>query len=243
MTDTPIPRTNTVSLLAAASAFESMSPSLTGLMGQQFTNTTQNLGSLVLKQIDLTGISKMVADMAPAFSISKMMAEQYSSIGLIGQALAQMHKVQFDAVYQNLELQKAMASFTRSFTHSVSSPNVSALLSQAASLQGILDDKPDVNEFAAEFFEEQPELAESIEQLPFLVTLSSKDRKLIVWFFSVVVAIYVTMGLSALNSSSPDIHSILSDFGISGMGVGTVAGAVTKVALDKAFNMMPLDED
>ncbi|BAS17613.1 hypothetical protein AHiyo8_59160 [Arthrobacter sp. Hiyo8] len=222
--DAPIARTNTVPFLAAGALFESMSPSLTGIMGKPFINVTQNIGSIVLKEIDVSGISKLIAGMTQTPSFSKMIAEQYASVGAIGQALANMHKIQFEPMYQSADLQKAMAAFYRSFTHSVSTPNVGALLNHATSLQGILVDRPDVNEFAAEFFEEQPELAESIEQLPFLITLSSADRKLMVWFFTVVVAIYVTMGLSAIGSASPDLHSILGDLGVSGMGAGAIAG-------------------
>lgn len=233
--DTPAPRANTVSLLAAASAFESMRPSLVSLLGPQFTNVTAGLGSLVLKQIDMSGISKMLADIAPSTRISKMIAEQYApNVNGIGLALAQMHRVQLEAVVQNVDLKKAIESFNRSFMQSVSTPSVSALLSQATALQDILEDQPDVEQFAAEFLEEQPALAASIEELPFLVTLSSMDRKLIVWFITVVVSIYVTMGLVTIGTDNPELHALLGDLGVgSGIAAGAVVGKGTKKLLDK----------
>lgn len=212
-----------------------MQPSLTTLMGRQFTDTTANLGSLVLKQMNLSGISKMFSDMASTVSISKMIAEYYASnVGSIGQALAAMHRSQSDAMFQSVDIQKAMANFSRAFTQSVETANVSSLLRQASSLQGAFDDHPDIEHFAAVFLEEQPELAASIEQLPFLITLSTMDRKLIVWFIAIVVSIYVTMGLVTIGTDNPELHSLLGDLGIgSGMAAGAVAGRGTKKLLDR----------
>lgn len=231
--DTPAPRATTVPLFATGALLESMSPTLTGIMGQPFINVTQSIGAIVLKEIDLSGISKLIAGMTQTPSFSKMIAEQYASVGAIGQALASIHKVQFESMYQNVDLQKAMTAFSGSFTQSVSSQNVNALLSQATSLQSILEDKPDVDEFAKEFFEEQPELAQSIEQMPFLIALSSTDRKLIIWFFTVVVAIYVTVGIIDITLDNPALGLTLGALGLSGPGVGKQAAKATKKLLDR----------
>lgn len=220
-------------MLAASAKFESMRPSLMSLLGPQFTDMTSGIGSLVLKQFNGLATSKLIGDMGSTLSISKMISDQYaSSFGSLGKALAEMRRVQFDGMFQTAELQNAMLGFSRALTDTTGTRNVSSLLSQAASLQGILEDKPDIEQFATEFFEDQPELAESIEELPFLINLSSTERKLIVWFIGVVVSIYVTLGLLTLNRENPDLHSVLGDLGIAGPAAGIAAGKGTKKLLD-----------
>lgn len=232
--DAPTPDSNAVSLLAASLKFESMAPSLTTLMGSHFTDVTSSLGSLVLKQFDTSHVSMIATEMASSLSVSKLVADHYAAnVGSIGQALAQLYRTEFNMMSQSVDLKKMMEAVSRSFEQSAGLPSVISLLSQAASLQGILEDQPDVERFSADFLEEQPELAEAIEELPVLVNLSSAERKLIVWFVGVVVSIYVTLGLVTINGENPDLHSILGDLGIAGPAAGIAVGKGTKKLLDK----------
>lgn len=202
----------------AAMAFDSMSPSLTALIGERITNSTSNLGSLVLKQFEAHGFASLANETPMMANISKMISDHYESrVGSVGQALAEMHRTQFENMFQKAEFQNAMLGFSRAFAESVGSADVGSLLAQAASLQGIVkEEQPDVDEFAAEFMEDQPVLRESIKKMPLLTNLSSSDRQLVVWFFGVVMALYVTWGIMIASVDSPELAIVLSALGVSG---------------------------
>ncbi|MFF1880067.1 hypothetical protein ACFVVC_01195 [Pseudarthrobacter sp. NPDC058196] len=232
--DTPTSRVNTLSDRFASLAYDSMQPSLTALLGQQFTNSTSNIGSLVLQQFNTPRFASLVGDIAPTSNISKMISDHFESrVGSLGKALAELHRTQFEDMFQRAEFQSAMLGFSQAFTESVSSTSVSSLLSQAASLQGFIEDRPDVDNFAAEFLDDQPVLTESIERLPFLSGLTISDQQLLVWFIGVVVAIYMTWGILIVSADSPELAMVLSALGVSGPQAGKAAAATAKKLLDK----------
>ncbi|UKA60410.1 hypothetical protein [Arthrobacter sp. FW306-2-2C-D06B] len=131
----------------------------------------------------------------------------------------------------------AFASMTSSVVQSIDTSFVETLLSQASKLRDELESDEFVD-ITADLCEQQPEVAGSVEQLPYLITLSAAERKLVVWFIGTIVAIYVTMGVVNISLDSTEFGALLSGLGISGPTAGIAAGKVMGKLVDK----LPQDE-
>lgn len=129
--------------------------------------------------------------------------------------------------------ESVFASATQSIFSSIDTSFIDDLLGQAKSFDIgdlVLDDLDE------DFFAQQPELAQSIEQLPQFSALSAADRLLVVRFIKVIVTLAVTLGLLEISTEQPAAGLILACLGLGGMPVGNFAGnVVNKVLTPKSI--------
>lgn len=215
--------------------FDALAPSVGSLVGPTFAASTMNIGSIIAQSIDTRSIRSLIAASSPSSIIARQLAQSYESFGKqFAPSIAQMYPVLQMAglMGSDVELQKTISLLTSSVAQSIDTSFARNLLSQASTLRDELE-SDDFDDITADFFDQQPEVAASIEQLPFLVTLSTAERRLIVWFIGTIVAIYVTMGVVNISLDSEEFDALLGGLGIAGPASGVVAGKVTGKLLDK----------
>lgn len=91
----------------------------------------------------------------------------------------------------------------------------------------------DIDERADELFGAHTALADSIEHLPMLVSLSQENRDLVIWFVRIAVTLYVTCLILNVSMENADLAAIVGAVGLSGPAAGVAAGKGAKYLLEK----------
>jgi hypothetical protein len=184
----------------------------------------------------MTGIQKMIMDASGVNSVSKMFVDSHDkvlrgmfpSINVInGLGLAD-------------QMQSSIGALTKSLTTSVDTSYVNSILANAATFRDRLAEE-DYEELAVEFFENQPDLAQSIAEAPALHALSHSDRRLIVGFVGIIVTLYVGNALLHIGTDYPEVKAMIDAFGLDAGG-GVPAGLAAAAATDKALEKLPQQE-
>lgn len=136
-------------------------------------------------------------------------------------------------LFANDHLHSSLAALTKSVVTSIDTAHLSDILASASTLRDDLADE-DLEEATEEFFENHPELAESIEELPALYALSKADRLLVIWFVRIYVTMTFTCIMLNISVEYPELDALIDALGISGgLAAGKKAGELTAKTLDK----------
>lgn len=178
-----------------------------------------HLDSILKMVVQSSGIE--VVAKAVLASNAEMMRGFYPSVNVMS------------GLFGNDQLRLPLAALTKSVVTSIDTSYLSDILATAATFSEELAEQ-DVDELTDEFFENHPELAESIEELPALYTLSAADRLQVIWFVRICVLMSVTCVMLNISVEHPELDSIIDALGISGgLAAGKKAGDLTGKALDK----------
>lgn len=135
-------------------------------------------------------------------------------------------------------LRTASTSVTESILATIKPISILDILDQAESFRAEIDDE-ELEDLTEEFFQQQPELATAIAELPVLITLSRTERLAIIWFVRISVTLYVAGYLVNLSTENPALFTILAVFGL---GTGTDPGKLAGKATEKLLDFIPSDE-
>ncbi len=100
---------------------------------------------------------------------------------------------------------------TSSFATSVDTSHIQEILASASTLMERLTDE-DLEEID-DFFETDPYLAETIEEIPALYTLSKTDRTLLVLFVRICVTMAVACIMLKIDADLPELQRVIDAFG------------------------------
>lgn len=135
-------------------------------------------------------------------------------------------------------LRTASTGVTESILATIKPLSISDILDQAEAFRSEIDDE-ELAILTDEFFQQQPELATAISELPILVTISRAERLAIIWFVRIAVTLYVAGYLFNLSSENPTLFTILA---VLGVGTGTDPGKLAGKATEKLLNVIPSAE-
>ena len=117
------------------------------------------------------------------------------------------------------------------FATSVDTSHIQEILASASTLMERLTDE-DLEEID-DFFETHPYLAETIEEIPALYTLSKTDRTLLVLFVRICVTMAVACIMLKIDADLPELQRVIDAFGsVGGWAAGKKAGEFTDKVLD-----------
>ena len=132
----------------------------------------------------------------------------------------------------DMAFENSLAALGATMASSMDSVFVQDLIDQADVFKAEIE-ALDIDDRADELFHAHPALAESIEQLPMLVSLSQENRNLVIWFVRIAVTLYVTCLILNVSMENPDLAAIVGAVGLSGPAAGVAAGKGAKYVLDK----------
>ncbi|MFJ6416501.1 hypothetical protein [Paeniglutamicibacter sp. NPDC091659] len=124
-------------------------------------------------------------------------------------------------------------------TESIDGPFIDQLLANQEALQQEIE-ALEVEQFAVSFFEDQPVIAASIEQLQLPDRLSPLDRAAIILFVKIYVALLVAQVMLNISVENPALFTIL---GIAGLGSAPAASEKVGKIAEKALNKIAPPED
>lgn len=134
------------------------------------------------------------------------------------------------------ELQKSVALMSSTLAASIDTARMQDITARTAALREQFVDQ-DLDELTDQFFDEHPDLAESIEEAPGLLAFSKMERHLIVAYVRLVVVITITCFILNITEEYPEIDKILAGLGIGGgLQAGKKAAEYTRKVLDKLPN-------
>lgn len=138
------------------------------------------------------------------------------------------------------EIQASMSAMASSLTAAIDTARIQDILASASALRKGFADQ-DLDELTDEFFENNPDFAESIEKSPALYALSKADRRLIVWLVGIIVTLYVATTLLNIGTDNPGLKAFVDAFGLD-FGGGVPAGITAAAATNKALSKLPQEE-
>lgn len=167
------------------------------------------------------------------------MIQMTTGIEAVGQQHAQMMRqllpsIKVASAFTYGEtIQGSFSRITESITSTVDPAVIANILSNARAFRDEVIEQ-DVDALTEEFFDSHPDLAESIEEIASLYTLSRADRMLVIWFVRISVTLSVACFMLNISDEYPDLQRILDALGLGGgYAAGKLAGDVTAKALDK----------
>lgn len=217
--------------------FSKMFPDFNKMLGPLYEDATKNVAATIaesFKPMLNPGLEKIFAQAANTSIMARQVTAAHTD--LMKQLYPSLNVAKIMGI--DSELQKSIQAMASAVTGSIDASFANTLLEKSYSLRDELAEQ-DADTLADEFFEAQPELAESIEQLPFLFNFTSSERHQIVWFVRITVALYVTCLILNVSLESPEMAAAIGALGVSGPAAGAVAGKATRKILDK----LPLDSD
>jgi len=134
--------------------------------------------------------------------------------------------------YTSAQIGDSLAAIGAAVASSFGTMPAEDLVEQAGTFRAELD-ASDVDDHASELFQTHPELADSIEQLPMLVSLSPENRKLVIWFIRIAVTLYVTCLILDISMDNAELAAVIGAVGLSGPAAGAAVSTGTKYLLDK----------
>ncbi|WP_394525614.1 hypothetical protein [Paenarthrobacter nicotinovorans] len=182
------------------------------------TFMTQNLDPMQKLAAQTTGIERFARQLSDnQAAITKMLDPSLSAFKVMS----------YDGRFQT-----SLAAMSSSFATSIDTSRIQDILASASTLMEGLTDE-DLEEID-DFFESQPDLAETVEELPVLYTLSKTDRALFILFVRVCVTMAVACIMLNIEAELPEVQRLIDAFvGIGGWAVGKKAGEITGKVLDK----------
>lgn len=178
----------------------------------------------------LAGIQKMIIEASGITNVAKMVIDSqtqemrglYPSLNFL--ASSGLLQEQF---------QVPMTALTKSLAASVDTSYIHSVLADAIKFRAELAEQ-DLDDLTDDFFDNHPDLAESIEELPALYALSKTDRTAAIWFVRLAVMMAVTCVVLNINTDYPELEKIIAALGIGGgWEAGKKAGQATEKTLDK----------
>ncbi|MBT2521810.1 hypothetical protein [Arthrobacter sp. ISL-28] len=139
--------------------------------------------------------------------------------------------------YSSAQVGDSLAAIGSAVSSSFGVMDTQELVEQADAFRAEVD-ASDVDDRASELFDTHPELADSIEQLPMLVSLSPENRSLVIWFIRIAVTLYVTCIILNISMDNAELAAVIGAVGISGPTAGGAAAKGAKYLLGK----IPPDE-
>lgn len=132
----------------------------------------------------------------------------------------------------DLAFENSLAALGATMASSMDSVFVQDLIDQADVFKAEIE-ALDIDERADELFGAHPALADSIEHLPMLVSLSQENRNLVIWFVRIAVTLYVTCLILNVSMENADLAAIVGAVGLCGSAAGVAAGKGAKYLLEK----------
>jgi hypothetical protein len=183
------------------------------------TFMTQNLDAMYKLAAQTTGIGRFARQLSDnQAAIAKMVDPSLSALRAMG----------YDERFQT-----SLAAMTSSFATSIdNTSHIQDILASASTMMEELTDE-DLEEID-DFFESHPDLAESVEEIPVLYTLSKTDRAMVVFFVRVCVTVAVACIMVNIEAELPEVQRIIDAFGgLGGWAAGKKAADYTDRVLDK----------
>lgn len=134
--------------------------------------------------------------------------------------------------YSSAQVGDSLAAIGAAVGSSFSTMTTQELVEHADTFRAEVD-ASDVDERASELFDTHPELADSIDQLPMLVSLSPENRRSVIWFIRIAVTLYVTCIILDISMDNAELAAVIGAVGISGPAAGGAAGKGAKYLLEK----------
>ncbi|MGY3317315.1 hypothetical protein [Arthrobacter sp. TE12232] len=218
-------------LLAKPFMFDisSLMPDFNKMMSPLLADISKTVASameMAYPSAQLAGIQKMIIDASGVNNVAKMFLD--SNTEMMRGLYPSLHMVAGLGLQEQFQL--PVVALTKSLAASIDTSYINMVLAdgfRAELAEQHLDDLTD------DFFENHPDLAESIEELPALYALSRTDRTVVIWFVRFAVMMAVTCVILNINTEYPDLEKIVAALGISGgWEVGKKAGEFTGKALD-----------
>ncbi|MET3351382.1 UNVERIFIED_ORG: hypothetical protein ABID57_003089 [Arthrobacter sp. UYEF1] len=199
----------------------------------RFADLSKNMASVAAFNFPtqhLEGIQKMVAQASGLDSVAKQFSDNQAAISkMLATSFTMPKMVGFDDQFQ-----KSIAAMTSSLVATIDTSRLQDILATASTFRDELADEVDLDELNEDFFDSHPDLAESIEESPALLTLSTMERRLIVLYVRFVVVMTVTCFILNITEQFPEIDRLWTGLGLSGgWGAGKTAADLTRKALDK----------
>lgn len=213
--------------LRQMSNFSSFMPDLGIAMSPSITSMVSAAQSVTGQMDWVSQISGVNATLGSSLLQMALPTQSESIVGMLGRevkaSLDMGEILRISGIGESI-----FSSATQSLIGSIDTSFLDDLLSQAKdfdlSTVG-LDDATD------NFFEQQPALSHSIEQLPQFKEFSPADRLILIGFIKVIVTLSVTLGLLELSVDQPAAAIILACLGVSGIPAGNLVGGVINKAL------------
>jgi hypothetical protein len=200
-----------------------MSPML-----EDISKTVASAIEMAYPSAQLAGIQKMVIDASGVNSVAKMFLD--SHMQMMRGLYPSLNMVAGLGLQEQFQL--PVAALTKSLAASIDISDINGVLADAIKCRAGLAEQ-DLDDLTDDFFENHPDLAESIEELPALYALSKADRTVVIWFVRFAVMMAVTCVILNLNTEYPDLEKIIAALGLSGgWEAGKKAGEFTGKALD-----------
>jgi hypothetical protein len=187
----------------------------------------------------LAGIQKMIVEASGVNNVAKMFMDShnemmrglYPSPNFIGN------------LGLNEQFQSPIATLTKSLASSMDTSYLNSILATAATYRDQLGEQ-ELDELADEFFENHPDLSESLQESPALYALSRTDRRVVVWFVGIIVTLYVGSALLTVGTEYPELKALVDAFGLDaggGLPAGLAAAKATDMALEKLSSPVSRD--
>lgn len=220
-------------LLAKPFMFDmgALMPDYNKMMSPMLADISKTLASAIemaYPSDQLAGIQKMVIEASGVNNVAKMFLDSHTNMM---RGLYPSINIAAGLALQE-QFQSPIAALTKSLAASIDTSYINGVLADAIKFRAGLAEQ-DLDDLTDDFFENHPELAESIEELPALYALSKADRTVAVWFVRFAVMMAVTCVILNINTEYPELEKIIGALGLSGgWEAGKKAGEFTGKALD-----------
>ncbi|NHW45948.1 hypothetical protein HAV21_03425 [Paenarthrobacter sp. MSM-2-10-13] len=221
-------------LLAKPFMFDvsSLMPDYNKMMSPMLADISKTVASamdMAYPSAQLAGIQKMIIDASGVNNVAKMFLDSHTQMM---RGLYPSLNIMAGLGLQE-QFQLPVAALAKSLAASIDTSYINGVLADAIKFRAEVAEQ-DLDDLTDDFFENHPDLAESIEELPALYALSKADRTVVVWFVRFAVMMAVTCVILNINTEYPDLEKIVAALGLSGgWEAGKKAGEVTGKALDK----------
>lgn len=193
-----------------------VSKSVASFISATYTDQLASIQKSILRASGVNNISKMFLD-----SHNAMLRGMFPPISLV------------TSLGLSEQFQSPISAITKSLAASIDTSYVDSILASAVTFRDQLAEE-DLEDLTDDFLENHPDLAESIEELPALYTLSKTDRALVVWFVRICVTMTVACVLLNIEAEFPEVQRFIDVLGIGGgLAAGKKAGDVTEKVLDR----------
>lgn len=225
---------DTSPLLAKSFMFDisTLMPGYNKLMSPLFTDiskTMKTATAMAYPMEQMAGIQKMIIEASGVHNIAKVFMDSHTEMM---RGLYPSFNV-ISSLGLNEQLQSLIAELTKSLAAAIDTSYLNSILASAGTFRDELADQ-DLEELTDDFFENHPDLAESIEEIPALYTLSKADRTLVIWFVRLCVTMSFTCIMLNLSVENQELDAIIDALGISGgWAAGKKAGELTGKALER----------
>ncbi len=226
-----------------------MFPDMSKLAGPILTDSTMHrmaelsqkmadVAALSIPTADLDRMQKLGAQASGLGSVARQISDNHAAISkMFDMSLATPKVLGFDDQFQ-----KSIAAMTSSLTMTIDTSRLQDVLATASAFKEEFAEQ-DIDELADEFFDNHPELADSIagsiEESGMLYALNKTDRALIIWFVRFCVTMTVACIMLNIDAELPELQRIIDALGLGG---GWAAGKKAAELTGKALNKLPQEE-